>query len=140
MSQRCGFRLLDRSSVKDAEDERYKGLGTSTTEDAQVYLKDLKKHEEKLIDLAFSKNNADARRSACDNLNQKPISITLRIRSHQHSVNRELVLFSIAPPPKETKVQIPKVSMFQNETVRCAKIRNCIQPLRSLVNIASFDS
>ena len=47
----------------------YKGLGTSTAEDAQVYFKDLdlhlkqfepmKQEEVELIDLAFSKKKAD---------------------------------------------------------------------------------
>ncbi|MBE1616084.1 hypothetical protein IDF54_14610, partial [Flavobacterium sp. SaA2.13] len=50
----------------------YKGLGTSTTEDAQVYFRDLDRHlkefhtmqdnEAELIELAFSKKKADERK------------------------------------------------------------------------------
>lgn len=85
----------------------YKGLGTSDTRDAQVYFHDIDTHmkefhtmreqEEELIDLAFSKKKADARKEWLrqfvpgNHLDLKTETIT-----YDDFVNKELILFSIA--------------------------------------------
>ncbi|KAI4157081.1 MAG: hypothetical protein L6R39_000795 [Caloplaca ligustica] len=89
------------------EHKYYKGLGTSTTEDAQVYFRDLDRHlkefhtmqesEAKLIELAFSKKMADERKEW---LRQFKPGTFLDHSSNQITytdfVNKELILFSMA--------------------------------------------
>ena len=89
------------------EHKYYKGLGTSTTEDAQVYFRDLDKHlkdfhvmqenEAELIELAFSKKKADERKEWLRQF--KPGTYldhsTKRI-TYTDFVNKELILFSMA--------------------------------------------
>ena len=89
------------------EKKYFKGLGTSTTEDAQLYFRDLDRHlkefhamqdkEPELIELAFSKKKADERKewlrqfkpgTYLDNATNK---IT-----YTDFINKELILFSMA--------------------------------------------
>lgn len=85
----------------------YKGLGTSTTEDAQVYFRDLDKHlkefhtmqenEAELIELAFSKKKADERKEWLRQF--KPgtyLDHTTKTISYADFINKELILFSMA--------------------------------------------
>ncbi len=85
----------------------YKGLGTSTTEDAQVYFRDLDKHlkefhviqdnEPDLIELAFSKKKADERKEWLRQF--KPgtyLDHSTKDVTYTDFVNKELILFSMA--------------------------------------------
>ncbi|KAI4196820.1 MAG: hypothetical protein LQ350_006333 [Teloschistes chrysophthalmus] len=85
----------------------YKGLGTSSTEDAQVYFRDLDRHlkefetmrdvEAGLIELAFSKKLADERKEWLRQF--KPgtyLDMTSSKISYTDFVNKELILFSMA--------------------------------------------
>ena len=85
----------------------YKGLGTSTTEDAQIYFRDLDKHlkdfhvmqenEPELIELAFSKKKADERKRWLGEF--KPgtyLDHSLKEITYTDFVNKELILFSMA--------------------------------------------
>lgn len=89
------------------EHKYYKGLGTSTTEDAQVYFRDLDKHlkefhtmqeqEAELIDLAFSKKKADERKEWLRQF--KPgtyLDHSTKKISYTDFINKELILFSMA--------------------------------------------
>ncbi|KAI9840189.1 MAG: DNA topoisomerase 2 [Sclerophora amabilis] len=99
--------------VEEHKDERgwehkyYKGLGTSSTEDAQVYFGDLDRHlkefhtmkeeEEKLIELAFSKKKADERKEWLRQF--KPgtyLDHSIDKISYDEFINKELILFSMA--------------------------------------------
>ena len=85
----------------------YKGLGTSSTEDAQIYFRDLdmhlkhfhtmQDHEPAIIELAFSKKKADERKEW---LRQFKIGTyldhTIREITYTDFVNKELILFSMA--------------------------------------------
>jgi DNA topoisomerase-2 len=86
----------------------FKGLGTSDTTDAEIYFADLDKHlkefhtmqegEPELIDLAFSKKKADARKGWLQEF--KPgtyldMSSTDKI-TYNDFINKELILFSMA--------------------------------------------
>jgi DNA topoisomerase-2 len=86
----------------------FKGLGTSDTTDAEIYFADLDKHlkefhtmqegEPELIDLAFSKKKADARKGWLQEF--KPgtyldMSTTDKI-TYNDFINKELILFSMA--------------------------------------------
>lgn len=89
------------------EHKYYKGLGTSTTEDAQVYFGDLDKHlkefrvmqdnESELIELAFSKKKADERKEWLRQF--KPgtyLDHSTRDITYTDFINKELILFSMA--------------------------------------------
>ena len=89
------------------QNKYYKGLGTSTTEDAQVYFRDLDKHlkefhimqdhEAGLIELAFSKKKADERKEWLRQF--KPgtyLDHSTKEITYTDFVNRELILFSMA--------------------------------------------
>lgn len=86
----------------------YKGLGTSDTSDAEIYFADLDRHlkqfhtmqqgEPELIDLAFSKKKADARKGWLQNFvpgTYLDMSGTEQI-SYDDFINKELILFSMA--------------------------------------------
>jgi DNA topoisomerase II len=85
----------------------YKGLGTSSTEEAQMYFKDLDRHlkefhtmqneEAALIDLAFSKKKADERKEWLRQF--KPgtfLDHSTRKITYTDFINKELILFSMA--------------------------------------------
>ncbi|KAI9674189.1 MAG: DNA topoisomerase 2 [Caeruleum heppii] len=85
----------------------YKGLGTSSTEDAQVYFRDLDRHlkefhtmqeeEVKLIELAFSKKKAEERKEWLRQF--KPgtyLDHSIDKISYTDFINKELILFSMA--------------------------------------------
>ncbi|KAF2675536.1 type II DNA topoisomerase [Microthyrium microscopicum] len=89
------------------EHKYYKGLGTSSTEEAESYFRDLDRHlkefeamqpdEAQMIDLAFSKKKADARKNWLRDfvpgtfLDMGPPTL-----SYDSFVNKELILFSMA--------------------------------------------
>lgn len=97
----------DHKEERGWEHKYYKGLGTSTSEDAQVYFHDLDRHlkefhvmqenEAQLIELAFSKKMADERKEW---LRQFKPGTYLDHSSNQITytdfVNKELILFSMA--------------------------------------------
>lgn len=85
----------------------YKGLGTSSPSDAQIYFKDLDTHmkafhtmraqEEQLIELAFSKKKADARKEWLrEFIPGNHLDLTTKEITYDDFVNKELILFSIA--------------------------------------------
>jgi DNA topoisomerase II len=85
----------------------YKGLGTSDTADAELYFKDLDRHlkefrpmvpeEAQMIDLAFSKKKADARKNWLrDFVPGTYLDMAPRTITYDDFVNKELILFSIA--------------------------------------------
>ncbi|KAJ5976359.1 DNA topoisomerase II eukaryotic-type [Penicillium waksmanii] len=85
----------------------YKGLGTSSTTDAQIYFRDLDRHlkefhtmqdnEAELIELAFSKKKADERKEWLRQF--KPgtyLDHSASKISYTDFINKELILFSMA--------------------------------------------
>ena len=93
---------------KGWEHKYFKGLGTSDTTDAEIYFSDLDKHlkefhriqegEPEMIDLAFSKKKADARKQWLQNFvpgTYLDMSGTEQI-TYDDFINKELILFSMA--------------------------------------------
>lgn len=93
---------------KGWEHKYYKGLGTSDTRDAQIYFADpdkhlktfhaMQEHEPELIDLAFSKKKADARKAWLGNFvpgTYLDMSSADDI-TYDDFINKELILFSMA--------------------------------------------
>ncbi|ORY13026.1 DNA topoisomerase [Clohesyomyces aquaticus] len=92
---------------KGWEHKYFKGLGTSGPSDAQVYFRDLDTHlkrfhtmkekEAELIELAFSKTKADARKEWLrDFVPGNHLDLKGEYISYEDFVNKELILFSMA--------------------------------------------
>lgn len=108
------FTMPEYESWKEAhkhergwEQKYYKGLGTSTAEDAEIYFRDLDRHlkefhvmqdhETELIELAFSKKKADERKEWLRQF--KPgtyLDHSTREITYTDFINKELILFSMA--------------------------------------------
>ena len=99
---------LEPGHEKGWDHKYFKGLGTSDTTDAEIYFADLDKHlkefhkirdgESDLIDLAFSKKKADARKVWLQNFvpgTYLDMSGTEKI-TYDDFINKELILFSMA--------------------------------------------
>ncbi|KAF7715176.1 DNA topoisomerase II [Penicillium ucsense] len=97
----------DHKNERGWEHKYYKGLGTSSTEDAQIYFRDLDRHlkefhtmqdgEDALIELAFSKKKADERKEWLRQF--KPgtyLDHSTDKISYTDFINKELILFSMA--------------------------------------------
>ncbi|GES61190.1 DNA topoisomerase II [Aspergillus terreus] len=89
------------------EHKYYKGLGTSTTEDAQIYFRDLDRHlkefhtmqdnEVELIELAFSKKKADERKEWLRQFRPGTfLDHSVDKITYTDFINKELILFSMA--------------------------------------------
>ena len=89
------------------EHKYYKGLGTSSTIDAQVYFRDLDRHlkqfhtmkeeESKMIDLAFSSKKADDRKEWLRQFRPGTyLDHSQGNISYDDFINKELILFSMA--------------------------------------------
>ncbi|BCR82677.1 DNA topoisomerase 2 [Aspergillus chevalieri] len=89
------------------EHKYYKGLGTSSTEDAQVYFRDLDRHlkefhtmqdhEAGLIELAFSKKKADERKEWLRQFRPGTyLDHSVAKITYTDFINKELILFSMA--------------------------------------------
>ncbi|KAJ8613066.1 hypothetical protein MRB53_037118 [Persea americana] len=85
----------------------YKGLGTSDAADAEVYFRDLDQHlkefhvmrsnESELIDLAFSKKKADARKEWLGGFVPGTyLDMSQNEITYDEFINKELILFSMA--------------------------------------------
>ncbi|KAK5108149.1 DNA topoisomerase 2 [Meristemomyces frigidus] len=93
---------------KGWEHKYYKGLGTSDTRDAQIYFADLDKHlkrfhrmqegEPELLELAFSKKKADARKQWLQEFVPGTyLDMTKNEEiTYDSFINKELILFSMA--------------------------------------------
>lgn len=99
---------LEPGHQKGWEHKYFKGLGTSDTTDAEIYFQDLDRHlkefhkiregEAEMIDLAFSKKKADARKQWLGNFvpgTYLNMAGTDKI-SYDDFINKELILFSMA--------------------------------------------
>ncbi|KAJ5884702.1 DNA topoisomerase II eukaryotic-type [Penicillium taxi] len=99
--------LEEHKTERSWEHKYYKGLGTSSTEDAQIYFRDLDKHlkefhtmkenEESLIELAFSKKKADERKEWLRQYKPGTFLDHSQAKiSYTDFINKELILFSMA--------------------------------------------
>ncbi|KAK7432371.1 DNA topoisomerase 2 [Neonectria magnoliae] len=95
------------SEISRWHSKYFKGLGTSSNEDAQVYFTNLDEHlkefdvmqpeETQLFDLAFSKKKADARKEWLGNFVPGTyLDHTTKSITYDDFVNKELILFSMA--------------------------------------------
>ncbi|EKV07062.1 DNA topoisomerase 2 [Penicillium digitatum] len=113
----------------------YKGLGTSTTEDAQVYFRDLDRHlkefhtmqdgEAGLIELAFSKKKADERKEWLRQY--KPgtyLDHSVAKITYTDFINKELILFSMADNQRSIPSVVDGLKPGQRKVLHTCFIRN----------------
>ncbi len=128
----------------------YKGLGTSTTEEAQMYFRDLDKHlkefhtmqenEEKLIDLAFSKKKADERKEWLRNFQPGTyLDHTAPKITYSDFINKELILFSMADNMRSIPSVVDGLKPGQRKVLYTCFKKNLLKD-RKVVELAGLVS
>lgn len=128
----------------------YKGLGTSTTQDAQVYFRNLDDHlkefdpmkteEAELFDLAFSKKKTDARKEWLGNFVPGTfLDHSSKTISYDDFVNRELILFSMADNLRSIPSVIDGLKPGQRKVLYACLNRNLIKDTK-VVELAGYCS
>lgn len=128
----------------------YKGLGTSSTDDAQIYFRDLDKHlkefhtiqdnEDKLIELAFSKKKADERKEWLRQF--KPgtyLDHSMSRITYTDFINKELILFSMADNIRSIPSVIDGLKPGQRKVLYTMFRRNVKKDIK-VVELAGFVS
>ncbi|KAI9055018.1 hypothetical protein LZ554_002159 [Drepanopeziza brunnea f. sp. 'monogermtubi'] len=119
----------------------YKGLGTSLPEDAQVYFSNLDNHlrefevmtqaEEELIDLAFSKKKADARKAWLGNfLPGTFLDHSTKTLTYDNFINKELILFSMADNIRSIPSVIDGFKPGQRKVMFACFKRNLVKDMK----------
>ncbi|RKF57463.1 DNA topoisomerase 2 [Golovinomyces cichoracearum] len=128
----------------------YKGLGTSLPEDAQVYFSNLDDHlrefetmkpeEEDLIELAFSKKKADARKHWLGNFVPGTfLDHSTKTLTYDDFVNRELILFSMADNLRSIPSVIDGFKPGQRKVMYACFKRNLVRDMK-VVELAGYVS
>ena len=132
------------------EHKYYKGLGTSTTEDAEIYFRDLDRHlkefhtiqdhEADLIDLAFSKKKADDRKEWLRQF--KPgtyLDHSVDKITYSDFVNKELILFSVADNMRSIPSMVDGLKPGQRKVLFTAFRRNLRKDMK-VIELAGYVS
>jgi DNA topoisomerase-2 len=128
----------------------FKGLGTSAPEDAQIYFSNLDKHlrefetmkpeEEDLIDLAFSKKKADARKEWLGNFVPGTyLDHSTKTLTYDNFVNKELILFSMADNLRSIPSVIDGLKPGQRKVMFACFKRNLTRDMK-VVELAGYVS
>ncbi|KHJ30388.1 putative dna topoisomerase 2 [Erysiphe necator] len=157
LSQRSFFTLPEyeewrerHSNDKGWRHKYYKGLGTSLPEDAQIYFSNLDDHlrefetikpeEEELIELAFSKKKADARKQWLGNFVPGTyLDHSTRTLTYDNFVNKELILFSMADNLRSIPSVIDGFKPGQRKVMFACFKRNLIRDMK-VVELAGYVS
>jgi DNA topoisomerase-2 len=137
-------------SDKGWKHKYYKGLGTSAPEDAQVYFSNLDDHlrefetmkpeEEELIDLAFSKKKADARKQWLGNFVPGTyLDHSTKTLTYDNFVNKELILFSMADNLRSIPSVIDGLKPGQRKVMFACFKRNLTRDMK-VVELAGYVS
>lgn len=128
----------------------YKGLGTSTNEDAQVYFTNLDDHlkgfevmkteESDMLDLAFSKKKADARKEWLGSFVPGTfLDQTTKTITYSDFINKELILFSMADNMRSIPSVIDGLKPGQRKAIYGCLKRNVVKD-QKVVDLAGFVS
>ncbi|KAI6716591.1 hypothetical protein JHW43_000850 [Diplocarpon mali] len=157
ISQRSFFTMPQYEQWKEEHaDEKgwkakyYKGLGTSLPEDAQVYFKNLDDHlrefevmtnaEEDLVELAFSKKKADARKTWLGNfIPGTYLDHSTRTLTYDNFINKELILFSMADNIRSIPSVIDGFKPGQRKVMFACFKRNLTRDMK-VVELAGYVS
>jgi DNA topoisomerase-2 len=132
------------------ESKYLKGLGSSSNEDAQVYFTNLDQHlkefstmqpsEEDLLELAFSKKKADARKEWLGNFIPGTfLDHTSKSITYSNFVNRELILFSVADNIRSIPSVIDGLKPGQRKVLYASFKRNLIRD-QKVIELAGYVS
>lgn len=137
--------------LKKWHSKYFKGLGTSSNEDAQVYFNDLEQHqkhfetmkpeETELLELAFSKKKADARKEWLGNFVPGTYFDTGAVEkvSYDDFVNKELILFSMADNMRSIPSIIDGLKPGQRKVIYACFKRNLIKD-KKVIELAGYVS
>ncbi|RDW79514.1 DNA topoisomerase 2 [Coleophoma cylindrospora] len=128
----------------------YKGLGTSAPEEGQIYFSNLDEHlrefeimkpaEEELIELAFSKKKADARKAWLgDFIPGTYLDHSTKTLSYDDFVNKELILFSVADNLRSIPSVIDGLKPGQRKVMYACFKRNLVKDTK-VVELAGYVS
>lgn len=138
------------TEVKKWHYKYYKGLGTSSNEDAQVYFTNLDDHlkefnvmqptEAELFELAFSKKKADARKEWLGSFVPGTfLDHSTRRITYDDFVNKELILFSMADNMRSIPSMIDGLKPGQRKVLYACLKRNLIKD-KKVVELAGYVS
>ncbi|KAK9422434.1 putative DNA topoisomerase [Seiridium unicorne] len=139
-----------QAEVKKWHYKYYKGLGTSSNEDAQVYFTNLDDHlkefnvmqstEAELFELAFSKKKADARKEWLGNFVPGTfLDHSSRRITYDDFVNKELILFSMADNMRSIPSMVDGLKPGQRKVLFACLKRNLIKD-KKVVELAGYVS
>ncbi|KAI1098044.1 type II DNA topoisomerase [Jackrogersella minutella] len=139
-----------QAELKKWESKYYKGLGTSSNEDAQVYFNDLDNHlkqfstmrpqEAELFELAFSKKKADARKEWLGNFVPGTyLDHSTKEVTYDDFVNRELILFSMADNMRSIPSVVDGLKPGQRKVIYSCLKRNLIKD-KKVIELAGYVS
>lgn len=128
----------------------FKGLGTSRSEDAQVYFSNLDEHlkefgtmkpeEAELFDLAFSKKKADGRKVWLQNFVPGTyLDHSIKTISYTDFVNKELILFSMADNLRSIPSIVDGLKPGQRKVMYACFKRNLVKD-KKVVELAGYVS
>jgi DNA topoisomerase-2 len=157
ISQRSFFTMPQYETWKENHEndkgwkhKYFKGLGTSSPEDAIVYFSHLDEHlrefetmkveEEELIDLAFSRTKADARKLWLGNfIPGTYLDHSTKTLTYDDFVNKELILFSMADNLRSIPSVIDGLKPGQRKVMFACFKRNLIRDTK-VVELAGYVS
>lgn len=139
-----------QAELRRWESKYYKGLGTSSNEDAQVYFNDLDNHlkqfsvmqpgEADLFELAFSKKKADARKEWLGNFVPGTyLDHSTKQVSYDDFVNRELILFSMADNMRSIPSVVDGLKPGQRKVIYACLKRNLTKD-KKVIELAGYVS
>ncbi|KAI1478458.1 type II DNA topoisomerase [Daldinia eschscholtzii] len=139
-----------KHELKRWESKYYKGLGTSDNNDAQVYFQDLDTHlktfdvmrpeEAELIELAFSKKKADARKEWLGNFVPGTyLDHAIKQVTYNDFVNKELILFSMADNMRSIPSVVDGLKPGQRKVIYACLKRNLTKD-KKVVELAGYVS
>ncbi|KAI1437968.1 DNA topoisomerase [Xylaria sp. CBS 124048] len=145
------WRAAHKAELHKWELKYYKGLGTSSNEDAQIYFNDLERHqkyfdvmkneEPDLFELAFSKKKADARKEWLGNFVPGTYLDhgALEKISYDDFVNKELILFSMADNIRSIPSVIDGLKPGQRKVIFACLKRNLVKD-KKVIELAGYVS
>ncbi|KAI0022529.1 DNA topoisomerase [Xylariomycetidae sp. FL0641] len=139
-----------KHEVKRWHSKYYKGLGTSSNDDAQVYFNDLDNHlkqfstmqpsEAELFELAFSKKKADARKEWLGKFVPGTfLDHSTKQVTYDDFVNKELILFSMADNMRSIPSLVDGLKPGQRKVIYACLKRNLTKD-KKVIELAGYVS
>ncbi|KAM4056784.1 DNA gyrase/topoisomerase IV, subunit A domain-containing protein [Hirsutella rhossiliensis] len=139
-----------KAEISRWQSKYFKGLGTSSNEDAQVYFTNLDEHlkefqvmkpdEADLFELAFSKKKADARKEWLGNFVPGTfLDHSTKAITYSDFVNKELILFSMADNMRSIPSVVDGLKPGQRKVMYACFKRNLVKD-KKVVELAGYVS